>query len=128
MIAIPVAMAAGIAAGAFWGFIPGILKAVSGAHEVVTTIMLNYVAIGILAWAVSGPLEVVGSPVADHPERRKRGPSDRHRGHRAPRDHHRVRHDRRGKWLLVRTTLGFEIRTVGANPDAARYAGMRPGR
>ena len=31
-------------------------------------------------------------------------------------------------WLLYRTTLGFEIRTVGANPDAARYAGMRPRR
>ncbi len=46
----------------FWGFIPGILKAVSGAHEVVTTIMLNYVAISVLAWAVSGPLKVPGSP------------------------------------------------------------------
>ncbi len=32
------------------------------------------------------------------------------------------------RWLLYRTTLGFEIRTVGANPDAARYAGMRPRR
>jgi ABC-type uncharacterized transport system permease subunit len=31
-------------------------------------------------------------------------------------------------WLIWRTTLGFEIRTVGANPNAARYAGMRPGR
>ena len=31
-------------------------------------------------------------------------------------------------WLLYRTTLGFEIRTAGANPDAARYAGMRPRR
>ena len=29
-------------------------------------------------------------------------------------------------WVLYRTTFGFEVRTVGANPDAARYAGMRP--
>ena len=37
-------------AGAAWGFIPGFLKAVSGAHEVVTTIMLNYIAGSVLAW------------------------------------------------------------------------------
>src|SRR3954447_3033501 len=62
IIAIPVAIAAGLAFGAFWGFIPGVLKAVSGAHEVVTTIMLNYVAISVLAWAVRGPLRVPGPP------------------------------------------------------------------
>ena len=44
-MAIPVALAAGMVFGAVWGFIPGFLKAVSGAHEVVTTIMLNFVAI-----------------------------------------------------------------------------------
>ena len=55
-----------------WGFIPGILKAVSGAHEVVTTIMLNYIAIAILAWAVSGPLKVAGLALADHDRRRQR--------------------------------------------------------
>ena len=49
-------------AGAIWGFIPGVLKAISGAHEVVTTIMLNYVAIALLAAAVSGPLKVPGAP------------------------------------------------------------------
>ncbi|MEA2620591.1 MAG: ral nucleoside transport system permease protein, partial [Chloroflexota bacterium] len=62
LVAIPIAVLAGVLAGAAWGFIPGVLKAVSGAHEVVTTIMLNYVAISLLAWAVSGPLKVVGSP------------------------------------------------------------------
>ena len=57
----PVSLVAGMIFGAAWGFIPGFLKAVSGAHEVVTTIMLNFVAIAILAAAVSGPLNVVGS-------------------------------------------------------------------
>src|SRR6476620_6329715 len=45
IIAIPLSLAAGMAAGAFWGFIPGLLKATRGAHEVVTTIMLNFIAI-----------------------------------------------------------------------------------
>jgi ABC-type uncharacterized transport system permease subunit len=126
IIAIPVATAAGLAFGAFWGFIPGILKAVSGAHEVVTTIMLNYVAVSVLAWAVSGPLKVPGSasPITDDV------------GNAA----FPVFLGDNGNigilialamtvvvsWLLYRTTLGFEIRTVGANPDAARYAGMKP--
>jgi simple sugar transport system permease protein len=126
VIAIPVAMAGGLAAGAFWGFIPGILKAVSGAHEVVTTIMLNYVAISFLAWAVSGPLKVVGSP----------SPVTYDVGNAAlPIVIGDTGHlgiviafamTAVVSWLLFRTTLGFEIRTVGANPDAARYAGMRP--
>ena len=112
--------------GAVWGFIPGILKAVSGAHEVVTTIMLNYIAIGILAAAVSGPLDQPGSPspITDDVGNAAFPIVIGNNGH-------------IGilvaiaavfivGFLLDRTTLGFEIRTVGANPDAARYAGMRP--
>lgn len=125
-IAIPAALLAGAAAGAAWGFIPGLLKAISGAHEVVTTIMLNYVAVAVIAWAVSGPLDQPGSP----------SPITAQVGNAAlP-----VIIGRNGHlgvlvalaavlvvgWLLFRTTRGFEIRTVGANPDAARYAGMQP--
>ena len=61
-IAIIAATVAGIVAGGVWGFIPGFLKAVSGAHEVVSTIMLNYVAVQLLAALVSGPLKVPKSP------------------------------------------------------------------
>jgi general nucleoside transport system permease protein len=126
LIAIPLALLAGAAAGAAWGFIPGFLKAISGAHEVVTTIMLNYVAVAVIAWAVSGPLDQPGSP----------SPITAQVGNAAlP-----VIIGRNGHlgalvalaavlavgWLLFRTTRGFEIRTVGANPDAARYAGMQP--
>jgi ABC-type uncharacterized transport system permease subunit len=128
VIAIPVSLAAGMLAGAVWGFIPGFLKATSGAHEVVTTIMLNFVAIATLAWAVSGPLDVEGSP----------SPITLDVGNAAlP-----IILGRNGHlgliyaplmalaygWLLFRTTRGFEIRTAGANPDAARYAGMSPRR
>ena len=114
---------------AFWGFIPGILKAVSGAHEVVTTIMLNYIALAVLAWAVSGPLKVPGSPSPITHDVGNAALPDPPRRDRPPRHPHRARDGRVVVWwLLYRTTLGFEIRTVGANPDAARYAGMRPRR
>ncbi len=126
IVAIVIATIGGMAFGAFWGFIPGILKAVSGAHEVVTTIMLNYIAISVLAWAVSGPLKVPGSP----------SPITFDVGNAAfPIMIGENGHIGIGLallmtvvvwFLLYRTTLGFEIRTVGANPDAARYAGMRP--
>jgi simple sugar transport system permease protein len=128
MVAIPAAVIAGMAAGGFWGFIPGSLKAVTGAHEVVVTIMLNFIAMGVLTYAVSGPLDVPGSP----------SPITRDVANAA----YPILFGRNGhlgivvalvavavvSWLLDRTTLGFEIRTVGANPDAARYAGMRPRR
>ncbi len=127
-IAIPLALAGGMLAGALWGFIPGVLKAVSGAHEVVTTIMLNYVAISLLAAVVSGPLNVPGAPSPITPDV----------GNAAlpiifGRDAHLgvfIAFAAVGimAWLLYRTTFGFQIRTVGANPDAARYAGMHPRR
>jgi simple sugar transport system permease protein len=126
IVAIPIALFCGMLAGAAMGFIPGFLKAVSGAHEVVTTIMLNYVAVSLLAALVSGPLKVPRSP----------SPVTRDVGNAAypillqPNGHLGILIAIAAVvviwWLLYRTTLGFEIRTVGANPDAARYAGMRP--
>jgi simple sugar transport system permease protein len=128
IIGIPVSLLAGMIAGALWGFIPGLLKATSGAHEVVTTIMLNFVAIAALAAIVSGPLKVPGSP----------SPITLDVGSAAlP-----IILGRNGHlgiiyapviailygWLLFRTTRGFEIRIAGVSPDAARYAGMSPRR
>lgn len=125
-IAIPAAAAAGFVAGGLWGFVPGFLKAVSGAHEVVSTIMMNYIAVQLLAALVSGPLKVPKSP----------SPVTYDVGNAA----FPVLIGRNGHlgillallaaifvwWLLYRTTWGFEVRAVGANPDASRYAGMRP--
>ncbi len=127
-IAIPLALLAGCLAGAAWGFIPGVLKAVSGAHEVVTTIMLNYTAIAVLSWLVVGPLRLPKSP---QPVTAAVGDAA------LP-----ILIGRDGHlgiviaflavpiiwFLLFRTTRGFEIRAVGANPDASRYAGMKPRR
>ena len=132
VIAIPLALLAGMAAGALYGFIPGFLKAFTGAHEVVTTIMLNYVAIYVVAYLITGPLRQAGASFAVSPDvGAARLPAilnvgTGHTGHVGilipllivP----------AMSWLLYRSTTGFEIRTVGANPDAALYAGMRPRR
>ncbi|MFI5254673.1 MAG: ABC transporter permease [Candidatus Limnocylindrales bacterium] len=128
IIAIPIALAGGMLAGAAWGFIPGILKATSGAHEVVTTIMLNYVAISLVAAVVSGPLNVPGAPSPITPDVGNAAlpiiiGRNAHLGLLIALGAVGVM-----SWLLNRTTFGFEVRTVGANPDAARYAGMHPRR
>jgi simple sugar transport system permease protein len=128
IIAMPLALAVGMAFGAFWGFIPGFLKATSGAHEVVTTIMLNFIAIAILAWAVSGPLDVEASPSPITLDVGNAGlPIIIGRNGHAGLLYTPLVAIIYG-WLLFRTTRGFEIRTAGANPDAARYAGMSPRR
>jgi simple sugar transport system permease protein len=128
-LAITAGILAGAAGGAVYGFIPGWLKAFTGAHEVVTTIMLNYISYLILSWAILGPLRDQGASFARSPDVGASGlptiaGSGGHQLH-------------AGVliallavpiiwWILARTTAGFELRTVGASPDAARYAGMRP--
>ena len=118
------ALFAGFVGGALWGFIPGVLKAWRGAHEVVTTIMLNYVAYLLLnRWPAgrSGPERDVPADARHHARRRAADPPRRHPP--ARRDHRRPRSTAVVVWfLLFKTTLGFEIRTVGINAYAARYA------
>lgn len=126
IVGMPLAMLAGATAGAAYGFIPGYLKARTGAHEVVTTIMLNNAAVLLLTWAVN---DLVRAPGFSFPRTGEIGQSA------LPVLLGRNLH--LGivfavvaifviRWILDRTLLGFEIRTVGANPSAARYAGMRP--
>ena len=126
-VAITIAVLAGGAIGAVYGFIPGMLKAYTGAHEVVTTIMLNFIAASVIAYLVAGPLGAEGFAFA------RTGPI----GSAGLPDLPGTRNLHIGVllalaavpivwWVLARSTFGFEIRTVGANPNAARYAGMRP--
>lgn len=140
VIAIPIALAGGMLAGAAWGFIPGILKAVSGAHEVVTTIMLNYVAQWLVRYLiVGGPLQLphgfsVSSPIGAG----ARLPTFLPSGDNSlivfglPAGVYRVH---TGllialvalavfAFLLWRTALGYEIRAAGQSQRAARYAGV----
>ncbi|HVA86127.1 MAG TPA: ABC transporter permease [Candidatus Saccharimonadales bacterium] len=125
IIAIPLALVGGLVAGAIWSGIAGYLKATSGAHEVVTTIMLNYIALSVLSWLASGPLHQPGSP---QPVTVAVGNAalpiivgkDGHLGILVA-----LAAVPLVWFLLYRTTQGFEIRAVGANPDASRYAGVR---
>jgi simple sugar transport system permease protein len=120
-----VALLIGGLAGALYGAIPGALKVYTGAHEVITTIMLNYIAINITDYFADGPLKDTspGNIVARTPLilDSARIPS--------------IFGIPIGFvlgiaaaviiwWLLWYTTKGFEIRTVGLNPNAARYAGI----
>ena len=127
-IAIPAAMLGGMLAGALAGFIPGFLKAFTGAHEVVTTIMLNALIQLTISGMVNDVFRIPGfsfartAPVGSA-ELVGLGNTTLHVGVIVafvciPLSY----------WLLWRTTIGFEIRAVGANPTAARYAGMNPRR
>ena len=119
------ALLAGALAGAAWGFLPGLLKARTGAHEVITTIMFNYVAILLTTFLVKayfkapGPVDqtaliplharlpeliagtrltwalVIGVALAAAVD-----------------------------WLLRRTSFGFDVVLIGSNPGAALYAGV----
>jgi ABC-type uncharacterized transport system permease subunit len=126
IIHLPLALLAGALGGAIWGAIPGYLKARTGAHEVINTIMMNYVAFRLSDYMLTGPMQRSGfNPVSPPIERSAWLPRffpDPLRFH-------------AGFFLalavaavvyvfLWKTTWGFEIRTVGANPHAARYAGI----
>lgn len=119
-----VALVAGIAGGAVWGGIVGFLKARTGAHEVITTIMFNYLAVNVLLYALSkNAFQRAGS---DNPLSPKVDDSATFPA---------VAGTHLGVtlafvaavfvwWVLERSTLGFELRAVGANADASRTAGM----
>jgi simple sugar transport system permease protein len=128
LIAITLATLAGAAAGFGWGFIPGFLKAFTGAHEVVVTIMLNAIAVAIISGLVNDVLRVEGPSFAQTAEVGNAAfpvilGREMHAGVILAALFVPITW-----WFLWRTTLGFEIRTVGANPSAARYAGMSPRR
>ena len=125
---LPLAILAGIAGGGLWGWIPGILKARTGAHEVITTIMLNNIAILGLEYMLS--LDAVQPIGRDDPI--SRGMLD---SATLPRLVGSARRVNAGIilaliaavvlwWLLERSTRGFELTAVGLNAEAARAAGM----
>ncbi|SEB37418.1 nucleoside ABC transporter membrane protein [Paramicrobacterium humi] len=128
-IHLPLAILAGLAGGALWGGIVGYLKARTGAHEVILTIMLNYVAFYLIAWMLRTP-GLLQAPGSVNPKSPAILPSavlppifgDRYELH-------------AGFilviiatifvwWLMNRSSLGFKFRAVGENPNAARVAGI----
>jgi len=125
-IHLPLALLAGALGGAFWAAIPGYLKATTGAHEVVNTIMMNWISFRLSDWLLTGPMKAPGyRPVTPQIEATAALP----RLFPAPLRVHAgfflaLAVAALVYWLLFKTTIGFEIRAVGANPDAARYAGI----
>lgn len=126
IIHLPLALLGGALGGAVWGMIPGYLKARFGAHEVVNTIMMNWIAFRLSDWLLNGPMKASGfRPVTPNVEASAE----------LPRFFADPLRFNWGfvlalvmayvvYWFLFKTTLGFEVRSVGANPDAAKYAGM----
>jgi general nucleoside transport system permease protein len=128
-IHLPLALVGGAVAGALWAAIPGYLKARFGAHEVVNTIMMNWIAFRLSDWLLFGPMKASSfRPVTPNVEVSAELPQ-------------LFANPLRFNWgfflalaiaglvywFLFKTTRGFEIRSVGANPDAAKYAGMSVG-
>lgn len=127
VIHIPLALLAGALGGAAWGFIPGWLKAKTGGHEVINTIMMNYVAFRLSDWLLRGPMMRPDSfnPVSPTIQESAMLP----RFFDQPIRFHAGFFIALATawlvyWFLFRTRWGFDLRTVGANPRAGRYAGM----
>lgn len=127
IIHIPLALLAGALGGALWGFVPGFLKAKTGGHEVINTIMMNYIAFRLTEYLLRGPLQRPDSfnPVSPFIQDSAKLPrffEDPIRFHLGFFIALAVAYG--VYWLLFKTRWGFDLRTVGANPNAARYAGM----
>ena len=138
-VLIPMVLIGGMVAGALWAGVAGVLKATVGAHEVVTTIMMNYVAQWLVRYLIiGGPLQLApgtsrSSPIGANAQIPTVLPADNSLiifG--LPASVYRVHWGllialvavAAFAFLLWRTSLGYEIRAVGQSQKAARYAGV----
>ena len=129
-IHLPLTIAAGIVGGAVWGAIAGLLKARTGAHEVILTIMLNYVALYLVRWMIRTP-DLLQKPGSNQPISMATPESAQfpslfgaqfpllNWGFPAV-----VIATVIVWWLIEHSSLGFRLRAVGENPHAARAAGI----
>jgi len=127
-IHMPLAFLAGALGGALWGMVPGLLKATTGGHEVINCIMMNYIAYRFTTYLLTGPMSRPGTggmPVSPIIEKSAQIPQF----FKTPIRFHLGFFIALGFaalvwWVLFKTTWGLNLRTVGTNPRAARYAGM----
>jgi len=120
---IPLCLIAGILGGALWGFLPGLLKAKRGVHEVITTIMLNYIAFYLTHYLVTNQFQDPNSMAPQTPEIQPTaflgslGVA-----------HWGILVAALGvigfAFLMNRTVVGYELKVVGTNQDAARASGI----
>ncbi|HAX78930.1 MAG TPA: ABC transporter permease [Cyanobacteria bacterium UBA11372] len=126
LIHVTLALLGGFIFGAVWGLIPGYLKAMRGVNEVITTLLLNYVALNFIGYLANNPLKEPGAPsaysslISESARLPIIMPQTQAHG---------------GIFIgllativlwviLARSPLGYQIEAVGLNPVAARYAGM----
>ena len=119
-------------AGAFWGFVPGILKARLGVNEILTTVMMNAIALQFMNYMIRGPLiDPAGVTAGQYLAQSEKLPEAVWLARLIPQT---LLHS--GLFValalavvtyvfLWRTTIGYRIRAVGLNPDASHYAGIR---
>ncbi len=137
-ILIPMSMLAAMLAGAFWGAIPGALKAYFGSHEVINTIMMNFIAVGLLSYLTQNFFKAQGDPILQTTPIAEQGHLARFSTLLSPLG---IAFPQRiplnVSFLLAlaaaalvaiflwRTKWGYEIRAVGSNASAAEYGGIR---
>ena len=130
---VPFCIAVAIASGAIWGAVPGILKAKFGSHEVINTIMMNFIAIALASWYTQSHLKKAGDPlletipIGDNAQIARLGKFIPGLPERIPLNLAFIL--ALVACLLVyiflwRTKWGYEIRATGANPLAAEYGGI----
>ena len=136
VIVLPLAVMAAALFGAAWAFIPGYLQAKHGSHIVITTIMFNFIGASLMVWLLAGPLIQPGQQSPQTPP--------------LPENTHLPKMSSVLEWFSVstansplnlsfaiaivalvvfwvlvwKTRFGYELRTVGKNPEAAHYAGI----
>jgi general nucleoside transport system permease protein len=136
-VLMPMAMLAAILSGAFWGAIPGMLKARFGSHEVINTIMLNFVAIGLVSYLTQNYYKAQGDPIMQTVPIAEQAHLARFSTLLSPLG---IDFPQRIPlnvsfllallacflvWIFIwRTKWGYEIRAVGSNPSAAEYGGI----
>ncbi len=129
IIHVPFAILFGIITSGIWGGVAGLLKAKLGVHEVITTIMMNYISLYLVAYLAGGPLKgatflPATKKIFDSAKLIKLMPN--------------IRGSRLSiafilalltayliYYILWKTTIGYEIRAVGLNSEAARYSGIK---
>lgn len=124
---LPGVFLAAFLAGAAWGLGPALLKVKLGVNEIITTLMMNYVALYAVRWLINGPWKgrsATGFAYSDTFERSAWLPTLGTTRLHWPTLLLAVGLAVLVAWLLARTRFGFEVRMMGESPEAARYAGV----
>lgn len=134
---VPLCFLAAMLAGGFWGAVPGVLKARFGAHEVITTIMMNFIAIALASYFTQYHYKPQGDPILETVPIGE-GAHIARLGKLIPGLPERIPLNLAFPLALLacllvylflwRTRWGYEIRATGANPAAAQYGGIATGR